>query len=55
MRAALAIADRQRRMLYEIRPDLLPQGMLTDIEVALWGMHFSEQSERRKQRERRRG
>jgi hypothetical protein len=27
-------------MLYEIRPDLFPEGMLTDCEIILWSRHF---------------
>jgi hypothetical protein len=29
-------------MLYELRPDLLPEGYLTDCELILWGSYFEE-------------
>lgn len=34
-------------MLYEIRPDVFPGGYLTDLEIAVWALHFQAQDERR--------
>lgn len=34
-------------MLFEIRPDLFPQGYLTDAEMALWDLYLGEMNERR--------
>jgi hypothetical protein len=28
--------------LYEVRPDLFPEGRLTDLELELWGLFFDE-------------
>jgi hypothetical protein len=28
--------------LYQMRPDLLPQGSMTDIERGLWSLFFEE-------------
>jgi hypothetical protein len=35
-------------MLFEIRPDLFPQGYLTDGEIALWDMYIGSLNEQRK-------
>jgi hypothetical protein len=29
-------------MLYELRPDLLPEGYLTDTEMILWSRYYEE-------------
>jgi hypothetical protein len=29
-------------MLFEIRPDVFPQGLLTDCEMALWGLYLDD-------------
>lgn len=42
--ACMALCDKQGRFLYEVRPDLFPQGYLTDLELELWGDYL----ERRK-------
>lgn len=34
-------------MLYETRPDVFPAGYLTDLEMAVWGLHIKAQNERR--------
>lgn len=31
-----------QRFLYEVRPDLFPQGFLTTDEQILWGMYYNE-------------
>ena len=28
--------------MYEVRPDLFPQGFLTDVEIELWELYYSE-------------
>jgi hypothetical protein len=33
-------------MLYELRPDLMPVGWLSDLELILWGLYFDDQKER---------
>lgn len=35
-------------MLYEIRPDLIPEGWLTDLELSLWVLHSEAQQAKRK-------
>lgn len=32
--------------LYEHRPDLFPEGQLTDTELELWAMYYRERNER---------
>lgn len=32
-------------MLYEIAPDVIPQGWCTDVELHLWGLFGKEQME----------
>jgi len=44
----MALAERNGRFLFEIRPDLFPEGRLTDLEMELWGDYLEEQQERRK-------
>jgi len=34
------------RFLFEILPDLFPEGYLTELEVELWEMHFEEYNKR---------
>jgi len=34
------------RFLFEVLPDIFPEGYLTDTEVELWEMHYQEQNER---------
>jgi hypothetical protein len=36
--------------VYEVRPDLFPQGWLTEREIALWGLYLDDLNERLKQR-----
>jgi len=31
-----------RRFLFEVRPDIFPQGFLTETELALWSKFFDE-------------
>lgn len=42
----MALADRQGRMLFELRPDLFPEGYLTDCELVLWGLHLEARQQR---------
>jgi hypothetical protein len=36
------------RFLYEVRPDIFPEGYLTDTEIALWGEYYDELAQHRK-------
>jgi len=38
------LADRKGRFLFEIRPDVFPEGYLTDAEVGLWRRWFEAHS-----------
>lgn len=40
------LADAKQRFLFEIRPDLFPDGYLTHVEELLWARFFNEKSER---------
>lgn len=33
--------------LFQVRPDLFPQGCLTATEMELWGMHYEEKQRKR--------
>lgn len=39
---SLQLADFRGRFLFEIRPDLFPQGFLTPLEIDLWGRYFED-------------
>ncbi len=41
---ALEICDRKGRFLFEVRPDLFPQGQLTTVECRLWGMYYEDKA-----------
>lgn len=38
----MALCYRNKRFLFEVRPDLFPEGLLTDTEAELWGMFENE-------------
>jgi len=38
----------KNRFLFEVRPDVFPEGMLTQVETELWSMFFAEREEKRK-------
>jgi hypothetical protein len=44
VKVALMIADKLSKPLYEIRPDLLPYGRITRLEVELWALHLNERT-----------
>jgi hypothetical protein len=35
-------------MLFQARPDVFPEGYLTDTEIALWGLYYDELDRARK-------
>jgi len=41
-------ADRGR-FIYEVRPDIFPEGYLTDAEISVWHEYYREQNEAAKQ------
>jgi hypothetical protein len=38
----MQIAHHRGKMLYEIRPDIIPHQYLTPLEIELWGKFFEE-------------
>jgi len=34
------LADMKDAFLFQVRPDLFPEGYLTDTEVELWALYF---------------
>lgn len=46
----MTLCEQRGRFLFEVRPDLFPQGRLTLNEMRLWGLFCEE-----RERERRRG
>ena len=41
---ALELCYSKHRFLFEARPDLLPEGRLTDLEMELWSMFYLEKN-----------
>jgi hypothetical protein len=44
------LCDGKGRFLFEVRPDLLPEGRLTDVECQLWQMFYEDREKQRKAR-----
>ena len=42
----MTLCESRHRFLFEVRPDLFPEGYLTDTEVELWGMFYDEREKR---------
>jgi|AntRauTorcE11897_2_1112592.scaffolds.fasta_scaffold33292_2 hypothetical protein len=42
IKGALAIGDRQNKMLYELMPQVFPEERLTEVEIILWGKHLEK-------------
>lgn len=40
------MADQKGRFLFEIRPDIFPEGFLCQDEIALWGLYYEYKQER---------
>lgn len=38
----MTLCDQRGRFLYEVRPDLFPQGRLTLTEMQLWGQFYED-------------
>lgn len=43
----MALAKERGRFLYEVRPDLFPEGFLTDTETELWVLFYEEQKNKK--------
>jgi hypothetical protein len=43
----------RNRFMFEVRPDIFPEGWLTDTESELWARYYDEQERNRKQRAKR--
>ena len=46
----MALCDNKGRFLFEARPDLLPEGYLTEAETIMWGWFFEEREAQRGRR-----
>jgi hypothetical protein len=42
----MALCSERGRFLFEVRPDLFPERMLTRTETELWGFWYEERSRR---------
>lgn len=42
------LCDLRGRFLFEVLPDLFPEGRLTGVEVELWGRYYSDKHAERK-------
>lgn len=40
----MMLADKNHRFLFEIRPDVFPEGFLTRNELTLWTLFYQDQS-----------
>jgi len=38
----------KNRFLFEVRPDVFPQGLLTETETALWSLYYADKNKERK-------
>jgi hypothetical protein len=38
------LCDLKQRFLFEVIPDIIPGGRLTDVECNLWGMYYSDKN-----------
>ena len=36
----MSLADLKGAFLYQVRPDIFPEGYLTLIEIELWGLYY---------------
>ncbi len=46
MRNSLALCHDMKAFLFEARPDLMPYGFLSDLELELWGRYYDEMNSR---------
>lgn len=46
MITAMLLCEQRGRFLFEVRPDLFPEGRLTDVESALWGIYYEDRKSR---------
>lgn len=44
----MTLAAERGRFLYEIRPDVCPEGYLADLELSLWGLFYEERDRQRR-------
>ena len=40
MRNSLSLCYEKKKFLYEARPDLFPQGFVTQVEMSLWAKFY---------------
>lgn len=44
----MALAEKSGRFLFELRPDLFPEGQLTPLEELLWARFYEERAREQK-------
>lgn len=44
MRSCLYLAEKHGQFLFQIRPDLFPEGYLTETELQLWNLHYEHRA-----------
>ncbi len=42
----MAMCHQRGAFLYQIRPDVMPYGFLTDLEIELWEMFYTEMNKK---------
>lgn len=42
----MVLAEQRGLFLYQIRPDLIPHGYLTPLELDLWSLYFKDKQNR---------
>jgi hypothetical protein len=46
----MALCSERNRFLFEVRPDLFPEGRLSEVETALWARWYEDRQRRSRQR-----
>lgn len=48
--ASMQLCELRGGWLYEVRPDVIPQGWMTDEEIGLWAAYYEMKRERERGR-----
>ena len=48
IRLSLKLSDSKGRFLFETRPDIFPQGFLTEDEIRLWSIYYANKPRSKK-------
>lgn len=45
MKNLLLLGEVKNKMLFEIAPNIFPEGYVTDVEIMLWDKHYGEKKD----------